>query len=123
MAIINYTNNGLKSKVVLFKECTKHGDRFAVSYRFGDEFDSKTVEKLAVLCDTVAFREHYKYLFGKYPEMLDDIQIFKMPSRVYCVSFMDTDMIPALRTAECISNILKVECDYTFTNIQSILST
>lgn len=123
MSIINYTDFKKKSKVILFKEHTKHGDRFAVSYQFGDEFDSKTVEKLAVLCDTIAFREHYKYLFDKYPEMHDAIQIFKTPSRVHCVSFMSTDMIPALRTAECISNILKVECNCTFTNIQSILST
>lgn len=104
-----------KSEVIFYKEDTKEGSRFGVSYRIGDDIDDCKLEEVKTTCNTIAYREHYRAHLGKYPEV--DIKVnFKMPGRLHNISFMDISSMDAYKVAELIAEYLNVVCVTPFTN-------
>lgn len=104
-----------KSEVIFYRENTKYGSRFGVQYRIGDDINDSELDEVKATCDTIAYREHYKIHSGKYPE--SDLPVsFKIPGRVYNVSFMDISGIDVYHVAELIAEYLKVNCSTSLIN-------
>lgn len=111
-----------KSEVIFYKENTKDGVRFGVQYYIGDDIDDSKLDRVKSVCDTIAYREHYKAHLGKYPE--NNFRVcFEMPGRIHSVSFMDIPSANVYRVAELIAKYLKVNCSTTYTNPLVIAST
>lgn len=112
--IINFVPRR-RSEVIFYKEDTKNGARFGVHYRIGDDIADNRLDEVKSACDTIAYREHYKFHLGKYPD--HDLKVyFKMPGRVHNVSFIDIPSSEVYRVAELIANYLKVSCITSFNN-------
>lgn len=105
-----------KSEVFFYRVDTEDGKgRFGVHYRFGDDISDSQLNEANTVCDTIAYREHYKAHIGKYPD--DDTKVsFGMPGRVHDVSFMDIPSVDVYKVAELIANYLKVSCMTPITN-------
>lgn len=108
--IINY--NYPVSKVVLFKEKTRHGTRYGVEYTLGrDRVPDSVLFKYNAVCDTIAFMEYHYSYFGKYPDVK---KIAFSKGREHSIILDGASLTVAQKVAGMIASILKTEATCTF---------